>query len=237
MANFVITISTTKMKKGFVFLAIMMAAAFIAGAQAKDWAQFNRYEEANKLVKTPTRAVFMGNSITEGWWTADSAFFKENGYIGRGISGQTSSEMLARFRPDVIALKPKVAVILAGTNDIAQNNGYISLEHVMDNIASMVELARYNGIRVVLCSALPSIDFWWRKGLEPAEKIIALNGLIRNYAEKNDIPYADYHSLLKDENNGLPEKYSSDGVHPNIEAYKVMESIIKPLVEKEIAAH
>ena len=203
-------------------------------AQAKDWAQFGRYAEANKTVKVPSKVVFMGNSITDGWWPNDSTFFINNQYVDRGISGQTTSEMLVRFRADVINLKPKAVVILAGTNDIAQNNGYISLENAFGNIVSMVELAKANNIKPILCSVMPAYEFGWRKGLEPAGKIIKLNAMIKAYADKNKIIYVDYHSALADELGGLPEKYSKDGVHPTLEAYKIMETIVQKAITKVI---
>lgn len=216
----------------YLMVALCMLATSTLFAQQQDWANFGRYEAANKTVKTPSKVVFMGNSITEGWWNNDSLFFKTNGYIGRGISGQTTSQMLVRFRADVINLKPKAVVILAGTNDIAQNTGYISLENVMGNIISMVELAKANRIDVILCSVLPAYDFSWRKGLEPAGKIVELNKMIKAYADRNKLTYVDYHSALKDERNGLPEKYSNDGVHPTLEGYKIMEKIISPALKK-----
>lgn len=219
------------MKKWFV-LAMCLLASFSLFSQQNDWAQFCRYAEANKTVKTPTRVVFMGNSITDGWWGADSLFFKNNRLIGRGIGGQTTAQMLVRFRADVINLQPKAVVILAGTNDIAQNNGYIAPENILGNIISMAELAKANNIDVVLCSILPAYEYGWRKGLEPADKIIALNKMIKAYADQNNLTYVDYHSALKDERNGLPEKYSKDGVHPTMEGYKIMESMILKALEK-----
>lgn len=219
------------MKKWFV-LAMCLLASFSLFSQQNDWAQFGRYAEANKTVKTPTRVVFMGNSITDGWWGADSLFFKNNRLIGRGIGGQTTAQMLVRFRADVINLQPKAVVILAGTNDIAQNNGYIAPENILGNIISMAELAKANNIDVVLCSILPAYEYGWRKGLEPADKIIALNKMIKAYADQNNLTYVDYHSALKDERNGLPEKYSKDGVHPTMEGYKVMEDMILKVLGK-----
>ena len=200
------------------FLLGMLLCGTTLFGQQKDWAGFDRYREANRTAKQDAEAVFMGNSITEGW--------ARNGYIGRGISGQTSAEMLARFRPDVIELAPKAVVILAGTNDIAQNNGPIELENVMDNIASMCELARLHNIRVLLCSVLPAAAFPWREGIKPADSIIRLNAMIEAYARENGIEYVDYHSRMKDGRNGLPPEYSKDGVHPNPEGYRVMEGII-----------
>ena len=208
------------------FLLGMLLCGTTLFGQQKDWAGFDRYREANRTAKQDAEAVFMGNSITEGWARMRPGFFADNGYIGRGISGQTSAEMLARFRPDVIELAPKAVVILAGTNDIAQNNGPIELENVMDNIASMCELARLHNIRVLLCSVLPAAAFPWREGIEPADSIIRLNAMIEAYPRENGIEYVDYHSRMKDGRNGLPPEYSKDGVHPNPEGYRVMEGII-----------
>ena len=168
----------------------------------------------------------MGNSITDGWWPADSTFFIQHNFVDRGISGQTTSEMLVRFRQDVIDLHPKTVVILAGINDIAHNNGVISLEHVFGNLVSMAELAKVNGIRVIFCSVLPAYDFPWRRGLEPADKVIRLNQMIKAYADKQGLTYVDYHSAMKDERNGLPSNLSKDGVHPTLEGYKIMEKLV-----------
>lgn len=225
-----------RMQKWFLRTACVwvVSSSFSLFAQQKDWAQFGRYAEANKLVSMPAKVVFMGNSITDNWWPADSLFFKNNQYVDRGIGGQTTAEMLVRFRSDVINLKPQAVVILAGINDIAQNNGYIALENVFGNIVSMVELAEANHIRPILCSVLPAYDFPWRPGLEPAGKVIRLNEMIRGYAEEKDIPYVDYHSAMKDQRNGLPEKYSGDGVHPTLEGYKIMERLVQETIRKVV---
>lgn len=202
--------------------------------QTDDWANFSKYEEANRSA-TKGAVVFMGNSITEGWNNTHPDFFVVNGYICRGIGGQTTMQMLVRFRRDVIDLQPKAVVIMAGTNDIARNNGYISLENILGNIISMAELAKANDVGVILCSILPAYEFSWRKELNPADDIIKLNDMIRQYASEQDIPYVDYHSALKDERNGLPEKYAHDGVHPNAEAYHIMEGIVKPVIEQSFS--
>ena len=206
--------------------AIFLALISFAQNQKHDWANFGKYEEANKATQKGA-VVFMGNSITQGWAEKRPEFFKDNNYIGRGISGQTSSHMLVRFRRDVIDLKPTAVVILAGTNDIALNNGQISLNNVLGNIISMAELAKANNIDVVLCSVLPASGFSWRKEVSPANDIIQLNQMIKYYADQNKIPYVDYHSALKDENNGLPKKFAGDGVHPNVDAYKIMEQLVQ----------
>jgi len=200
-----------------------------------DWAKFYRYAESNKKVKIPAKVVFMGNSITDRWRNReDSAFFDKNGFICRGIGGQTSSEMLVRFQADVINLQPKVVVICAGTNDLAQNNGKIEKEHILQNIISMCELAKYHHIKPILASVLPAFYFNWHKELTPANDIVELNKMIKAYADQNDIPYVDYHSAIKDERNGMPPKYSKDGCHPNLDCYKIMEPIIMKVIRKYI---
>ena len=200
-----------------------------------DWPWLQRYAEDNKKLPTlkngEKRVVFMGNSITEFWSDTDSAFFAGKPYINRGISGQTTPQMLLRFRQDVIDLKPAVVVIKAGINDIAGNTGPTTLEATLGNIASMAELAKANGIRVVLCSVLPAYDFPWSPGMEPAEKVVRLNAMLKTYARKNNFVWVDYHSAMKDARNGLPKELADDGVHPNLAGYKVME----PMVEKAIA--
>lgn len=209
--------------------SILLLIIFIlvsSASFAQDWAGFNRYNESNTQVVSAPKAVFMGDSITDNWASWDSEFFTSNNYVGRGISGQTTSHMLVRFRRDVIDLAPEYVTILAGTNDIARNNGEITLENVLGNIISMCELAKANNIKPILCAILPAIGYRWRPGIQPADDIVKLNGMIREYAERNGIPYVDYHTLLKDEHNGLPEKYAEDGVHPNVECYKLMEDLI-----------
>ncbi len=196
---------------------------------AQDFANFGRYQKQNQEVISKNIApnsVLMGDSITEGWFATDPEFFTKNNFVGRGIGGQVTSQMLLRFREDVIKLKPKCVIILAGTNDIAENQGPISLDKVFGNIVSMSELAKANNIKVVLCSVLPASDFPWRKGKEPAEKVIALNKMIKDYALKNKITYVDYHSVLKDEKNGLPKETAEDGIHPTKLGYEKMESIL-----------
>ena len=218
------------MKKRLLLPVLFMALSL--SAQQKDWAQFYRYEGKNDSLTTRPDVVFMGNSITDCWVDTVPAFFTENNFVGRGISGQVSSQMLVRFQEDVINLHPKVVVICCGTNDIAQNNGPISLEHILHNIKSMCQLARANKIKPVVCSTLPAKGFKWRPEMKPANDILQLNEMIKAYAKENKIPYVDYHSALKDEENGLPKKYSKDGVHPNAQGYAVMESVILPILKK-----
>ena len=176
----------------------------------------------------------MGNSITEGWVNQSPEFFKTNHYIGRGISGQVTHQMLLRFRSDVVSLKPAVVVILAGTNDIAQNAGAVSLDEIMSNIAAMAEIAQANNIQPILCSVLPAKDFPWRPGLDPLEKIPKLNGMIKAYATQHKLLFADYYSAMQDGQGGMkvPEYTTADDlVHPNKVGYTVMEAVIKPIIE------
>ena len=211
--------------KSLIFASILLSTMF----SAQDFANYGKYEKQNQQVisqNTVPNSVFMGDSITEGWFATDPNFFTKNNFVGRGISGQVTSQMLLRFREDVIKLKPKRVIILAGTNDIAENQGPISLDKVFGNIVSMVELAKENNIKVVLCSALPAYDFPWRKGMMPADKVIALNGMIKDYANKNKITYVDYHTPLKDDKNGLPKEIAEDGIHPNKLGYEKMEAIL-----------
>lgn len=219
---------------GLAMGGLLMATSVSAQTEKGDWAQFGRYADANKRVTTPAKVVFMGNSITDGWWPKDSTFFIDNNFLDRGISGQTTSEMLVRFRQDVINLKPKAVVILAGINDIAHNNGVISLENVFGNIVSMAELARYNKITPIICSVLPAYDFPWRRGMNPAPKVIELNKMLKAYADKEGLTYVDYHSAMKDERDGLPKNLASDEVHPTLEGYKIMEKIVLEAIHKTI---
>ena len=208
------------------------------GGTLMDWAHLKKFEKDNerlKKINDPNRVVFMGNSITEGWSNFDKDFFINNPFVNRGISGQTTPQMLIRFRPDVINLNPKSVVILAGINDIAGNTGPISLENTAENIISMAEIAKANNIKVYICSTLPAIDFPWSPGLEPGPKVIKLNTILKNYCIKNNITYVDYFSSMADDEGGLkvPEyTAANDLVHPNLAGYKVMEKIILSALEK-----
>jgi lysophospholipase L1-like esterase len=200
-----------------------------------DWADLARYREANAELGPPSqgeqRVVFMGNSITDAWAQYFPAMFPGKPYVGRGISGQTTPQMLVRFRQDVIALKPAVVVILAGTNDIAGNTGPSTLEMIEGNLASMTELAQANGIKVVLTSVLPVYDYPWKPGLEPAQKIVALNSWMRQYASAHHAVYLDYHWAMADDRQGMRKELSGDGVHPNEAGYRIMA----PLAEQAIS--
>jgi lysophospholipase L1-like esterase len=222
--------------KNILLLTLLAMGLSASAQQDMDWPNLKRFASENETVPPPTRGekrvVFMGNSITQGWKELDSAFFAGRPYYDRGISGQTTPQMLVRFREDVIDLKPRVVIILAGINDIAGNTGPTTLDVIFKNIVSMAELARASKIRVVLSSVLPAYDFPWRPGLQPAEKVVSLNAMIKEYADKNKIVYADYFSAMADERKGLKAALTHDGVHPTLEGYKVME----PIAEKAIAA-
>lgn len=209
-----------------ILLSLLFVAIAATLLAQSDWAQHDRYAANNDSITARPKAVFMGNSITDNWAKFHPEFFVENNFVGRGISGQVTSQMLCRFQSDVIALRPKMVIIMAGTNDIAQNNGYISHEHILQNIQSMCELAKQNRIRPVLCSCLPAAAFKWRPEMKPAEDIKRLNEMIKAYAKANKIKYIDYHSALVDEHGGLPKKYAADGVHPNMDGYAIMEQIL-----------
>ena len=208
--------------KKIVLLSLSVFAAFsLSAQQPRDWAQYGRYERQNAaLAGEPVEVVFMGNSITDNWIGADPDFFARNGFVDRGISGQTTAEMLARFRRDVIDLNPKAVVILAGINDIAQNNGAIKLENVFGNIVSMCELAKFNGIRVVLCSVLPCDRFSWRPEIKPAAAVAELNTMLRQYAAEHKIPYVDYHTPMAAADGSMIAEYTYDGVHPTEAGYR-----------------
>lgn len=204
---------------------------------AQDWPNLKKYREANENILQSgdyPKVVFMGNSITEGWVNMHPEFFKNNNYAGRGISGQTTPQMLIRFMPDVVDLKPEAVVILAGTNDIAGNTGFSSVKMITDNIKAMAELASANNIKVILSSVLPVYDYPWRPGLQPVEKIAKVNAWLEDYAEKNGYIYLDYFSALKNEQEGMKKEYSEDGVHPNSEGYDVMEPLVQQAIAKAL---
>lgn len=208
-----------------VILAIILAAGLCGTARAQaEWANFARYEEANAQVTSRPRAVFMGDSITDGWYRQDPEFFTSNNFLGRGISGQVTSQMLVRFRRDVISHRPKYVVFLGGINDIAGNKGEISVEDTFNNIVSMVELAKANRIKPILCLVFPTTTISWRKEVEdPLSKVNELNSLISGYGKANRIPVVEYLSGVDKSSGRLPEEYSKDSIHPNLEGYKIME--------------
>ena len=223
------------MKKYLLILAAISFSAISLSAQnnaAGDWAQFGRYAAANSEVDEKPYAVLMGDSITDAWDGKDPEFLEENNILCRGISGQNSSQMLVRFRRDVLDLKPEAVAILAGINDIAQNNGEISLENTFGNIVSMCELAKAHKIKVILCSVLPCDRLSWRPSIQPAQKVKRLNAMLKEYAEGNRILFVDYWTAMANGNGGLDKDISKDGCHPTIEGYRIMEDIFLETAKK-----
>ena len=206
---------------------------------AVDFGSLERYKAADAALGAPAadekRVVFMGDSITDAWKiSGPDGSFPGKPYINRGISGQTTPQMLVRFRQDVIDLKPSVVAILAGTNDLAGNTGPMTLEQTEENLASMADLATANGIQVVLCSILPAFDYPWSPGLEPAPKIATLNQWIRSYAAQKDYIYVDYYSAMVDSRGGLPPALSKDGVHPLPAGYAIMAPLVEAGIEQAL---
>ncbi len=216
-------------------LSILVVLTLLTTGHAQDWANLNRYQADNEELGAPksneNRVVFMGNSITEGWIQKRPLFFLNKPYVYRGISGQTTTQMLLRFRQDVIELEPAVVVILAGINDIAGNTGPASVESIAGNIKSMAELAKVNEIEVVILSVLPASYFPWNPDLKPGEIVIELNSVLKNYAIENKCVYVDLHTPMANEKLGLKKEYGYDGVHPHAKGYFVIEPAV------EIAIH
>jgi lysophospholipase L1-like esterase len=202
-----------------------------------DFPLLARFKQTDAQLGPPAtgenRVVFMGDSITEGWHLDQS--FPGKPYVNRGISGQTTPQMLLRFHQDVVNLKPKAVVILAGINDIAGNTGPMALEDVENNLAAMTEIATANGIKIVLCSVLPAYDFPWSPGQYPAQKVITLNDWIKAFAASKGITYVDYYSAMKDDRGGLPSTLSRDGVHPNPAGHAIMEPLVNAGIQKALA--
>lgn len=228
------------MKKFFILLAVA-TISMTALADVPSWIHTNRYADANKeLQATPNngdRVIFLGNSITEGWVRHHPQFFKGNpNFHGRGISGETTCQFLLRFRNDVIDNKPTVVVINGGTNDIALNTGDYNPDFTFGNIVSMVELAKANGIKVILTSVLPVDKYGWRPEVSDVpEKIKALNARIKDFATANDIVYVDYYAPMVVDGGALNPSYTNDGVHPTPYGYDVMETLIVPVIKAELA--
>lgn len=228
------------MKKTIVVLSFLLAVSGLCNAQKfNEMINLGKYAQANAELPEPAkkekRVVFIGNSITEGWVRNSPDFFKSNNYVGRGISGQTSPQLLSRFRQDVINLKPVAVVINIGTNDIAGNTGEYNPEFTFGNIVSMAQLAKANGIKVILSSVLPVYEYPWRKEVKNVpDKISDLNFMIEEYAKANKFGYINYYADMCDENRGLIKSYGNDGVHPNAEGYKVMEKLAKTVIDKII---
>ncbi len=206
-----------------------------------DWANLGRYRADNEELAPPAagenRVVFMGDSITDGWGRRYGSFFPGKPYVNRGISGQTTPQMLIRFRPDVIDLKPKAVVILAGTNDIAGNTGPMTLEEIEGNLMSMAELAKANAIAVVLSSVMPVTDaIRPQTERRPPDKIVALNKWIKEYASRNHFVYLDYYSHMLDDNNMFKKELTYDGLHPNDAGYAVMGPLAEKAIEEALAS-
>lgn len=208
-----------------IFLATMSFFGY-----SQDWFGFNRYQADNERIITSgdwPEVVFMGNSITDNWAYFHPDFFNSNNFCGRGISGQTSSQMLVRFTDDVIALHPKAVVIMAGTNDVAHNEYWVSPERVVDNIIAMCNIAQANGIVPIISSIPPCSEFPWRKEINnPGQTIVDINKSLKAFADANGIVYVDYHSALTDEKLGLPKTLSNDGCHPLPDTYFTMEEMV-----------
>ena len=226
------------MKNVKLALWLFLFNLMVTPAMAQYWADTEHYSADNIKIglalPNETRIVFMGNSITAGWSKICPGFFQGKPYINRGISGQTTPQMLVRFRVDVLNLKPSIVIILAGTNDIAENTGRSTPEMILNNIISMAELAKANGIKVILCSVLPALDYYWRPGLKPAEKIVSLNSLIQKYAAENELIFIDYFSSMADDQKGLKNELTSDGIHPNETGYKIMAPLTEVAIQKAL---
>lgn len=224
----------------FVVLILVVGFFFMKERrkqQAGEWALVHYYQEENEvLLKEPldsNRVVFIGNSITKHWLKFDSDFFASNRFVNRGINGQTTPQILGRFREDVINLHPCIVVIGGGINDIAENTGEYDEERTVDNIISMADLAQRNNIKVILTSILPAVTFDWNRKVQGAPaKIKSLNLCIKRYAEANNLIYVDYYSHLIGENDAFNPQYSEDGVHPNNEGYLIMKPLIQDAIDE-----
>ena len=201
-----------------------------------DWAGFDRYAEANKEVRQNPLVIFMGDSITDFWGQYRPDFFTDHNYLCRGIGAQTVEHMLARFHADVVDLHPRAVAILAGINNIAGNNGKITFENIVGCIASMCETAKANNIVPIICSLLPCDRFFWNPEAKPAQDVIRLNGMLKDYAQKAGVAYVDYHSQMGLPDGSLPKEYSDDGCHPTVAGYEKMEEIIVPEIDRILAS-
>lgn len=223
------------MKLSVFLLMGLFLGVFFKAQSAVDFANLARYKDDNATIlnaRKKTDVVFMGNSITEGWAKSHPEFFSENNYTGRGISGQTTSQMLLRFQNDVVALKPKLVVISGGTNDIAQNTGAYDPDFTFNNIKAMADIAQSNGINVIIASVLPATAFPWRKDITDAvQKVDALNVRLKQYSHASKLTFADYNTAMRNEKGGMREGLSKDGIHPNAAGYAIMEPIIKKAIQ------
>ena len=220
-------------------ILLLLFSTMLSSQQTIDafsFANFEKYKSGNESLKSKNNeVVFLGNSITEGWVNVMPDFFAKNNYIGRGISGQTSTQLLLRFRKDVVELKPKLVIINIGTNDVAENTGPYNEEFTLGNIASMVEIAESNNIKVILASALPASSIYWRPSIDKvALKIVNLNIGIKKLSEKYNVPFLDYHTALKNKNDGLDYTMANDGVHPTLACYEIMTDLAKNIIQQTL---
>ena len=224
------------MKKATFIITFLIMAFF--GFSQNDWFGFNRYKVDNeRIIKSGEfpEVVFMGNSITELWAAYHPTFFSGHNYCGRGIGGQTSTQMLARFTADVVNLRPKAVVIMAGTNDVAHNTYWVEPDRVVDNVVAMCLLARANGIVPIISSIPPCAAFRWNTDIKnAAQTIIDINKRLRAYAEANSIVYVDYHATLADKQNGFLKQLSDDGCHPNPDTYYIMEELVLKAISEAV---
>lgn len=220
--------------KKYIILIFLATMSFFGYSQ--DWFGFNRYQADNERIIASgdyPEVVFMGNSITEIWAMYHPDFFSSNNFCGRGISGQTSAQMLVRFTNDVVNLHPKAVVIMAGTNDVAHNDYWVEPERVVENIVAMCNLALAHDIIPIISSIPPCSEFVWRKEIENVgQTIVEINRVLKTYAEENGLVYVDYHSALADENLGFPKALSEDGCHPDPETYFTMEDLVLNAIRK-----
>lgn len=214
------------MKKLLLIAALI--PAFFSNAEINN----QRYSEQNRNLTQTPEVVFTGNSITDFWILNDPAFFADNNFADRGIGGETSIEIRSRFANDVVKLNPKTVVILAGINDIAENRGPVSNEHILANIKAMVTMAKAHNITPILCSILPCDRFGWNKNVKPAARVKEMNKLIKNLADEKGLAYVNYYDAFADENGALPSKYTQDGCHPNLDGYKIMEELVLKEIRK-----
>ena len=222
--------------KKYIILIILATMSFFGYSQ--DWFGFNRYQADNERIIASgnyPEVVFMGNSITELWAIYHPEFFSSNKFCGRGISGQTSAQMLVRFTADVVNLHPKAVVIMAGTNDVAHNDYWVEPERVVENIVAMCDLALAHDIVPIISSIPPCSEFVWRKEIENVgQTIVEINRVLKTYADEKGLVYVDYHSALADENLGFPKTLSEDGCHPDPDTYFTMEDLVLKAIREVI---
>ena len=224
---------TVKMAPGGGWAAVVRTEPEPWNKTDKDWPRFGYYASQNAEVTSRPKAVLFGDSITRNWARFDQPWLDEHNFVGRGIGGQTTMQLLSRIRPDVIDLNPEYMVLLIGINDIARNNGYIDVENTFGNIVSMVELAQLHGIKPVMCTLCPAGEIGWRKRIgDPRPQIEQLNSLIKAYAAGHGIPVADYNAALRTEDGSMDPRYAGDAVHPNLAGHKVMEKVLLEIIHQ-----